>query len=376
MYNSINVHIIFIHSDPSMRHMRKPTCSIRMAHLKPNRQPVVEPNRIHIEFKERIYNAAPEVIPVQPTGRKYISFEHFTWKVPSDVWQQVMTAVRLGDAGSIRELGDQVEIPHTNPARFVTDVSSEVPNIAHEHQMCWFTLALSRSSVMQIQLSAAMDRGLLSPRIQLMKLTKSLDICLEHRDDPVLCYVDVSKHGLVKKTYRTLDEYKDGWMYQVAIEGAQQSVKNEKSITIHNVEIKWYDQMNGAIYMPKGFCGDRYIKLNGTKSHHDAEDSDEEYEEEVYPGVPLDYFCIRYSNLPSNTPEEDTTRYAIDFGKPVTWIGHCLSQSVSIIGKEDEQQFRIQVQLFENMTPCPIDLRTIEKTAASDNRIHAKDTSN
>jgi hypothetical protein len=341
-----------------------------MANLKPMKQPEVVDDKVDISFKERIYNATqdPERIPSQPQGDKRVASDRFVWKVPLDSWQQLLLSVRGGQTESIIESCEKLESSRRSPAACcVLDVSSEVPNIAHARQMCRFILSLGRASVMKIQMSATMDRGLLSPCIQLMTLTQSLDICLEHRHDPVLCYVNVINDEVVKKKYNSLEQYRDGWLHQVAIEGAHQSVMGEKSITIHNVEIKWNpqsnDQISGVICLRKSFCDDRYIELSGIRHYDEDEEDDDDaaYYDEDNNGLPLDYFCIRYSNLTPNDTADDTTRYAIDFNRAITWIGHCLSHSVTTVTTSDEKVYEIKVKLFKNMTACPVDLTTLGK---------------
>ena len=333
---------------------------MKITQLQPYGEPTLTDEKMEIKWRERIYDAdikdktcddeqenqVQEVVKSHDVKR--LNGSRFVAYVALDTWKKLLKAVRSQNIEKVLQACIEVNDSMSRDGRgCVDDVSSETPGMAHQNQLCHFSLEVLRASVVKIQLSAELSRGLLTPCIQLLNLTPTLNICLEHRSDPVLCFADVEHSSVVKKSYRglTLKQYREGWLYVVAIEAAKSSVKGEDSITIHNVPITWREEDGstfGAFYLRTDFCRNRFIKFTS---------SDEDFDEE---DMSLDFFCVRYSNMKKKTYLTDTRldQYAKDFGDEMVWVGHCVSLAAEEIG-EDKDMIKLNMRLFESKVAFP-----------------------
>ena len=53
-------------------------------------------------------------------------------------------------------------------------------------------LTVSKSQVHRVQLASRPQKGKLSPCIQLLMLTDTIDICIEHRQEPIECFANLT----------------------------------------------------------------------------------------------------------------------------------------------------------------------------------------
>ena len=286
-----------------------------------------------LTWKERIYNAESRNTDASKksgtknkTMLKRLNPYRFVESVGGLCWKQLLRAIRSQVLDNIIK-ACRVVAEQTKPKiskYYASDVDSEQPDTAN--QLCVFSLELSRTSVVQIQLSSRVEKGLLTPFIQLLSLTPTLTVCVEHLSDPASCFVDVSKGSPVQKQYKTIHDYVAGWQYLVAREAVKASISDGNSVTIHNVQILWTkdgSDWEGMFELQGLFCENRSILL--TRLSGDQKDDDVS-DEQSY----LDYVCVRYSAGELDSDENTYTEgcYAIE-EKPV-WIGHCLSTSVNL----------------------------------------------
>ncbi len=69
-------------------------------------------------------------------------------------------------------------------------------------------LELKAASVLKVQLIAQLERGVLTPSVQLLSLTPTLDICVEHRRCPEKCFVKKSEQNTLQQEYENDQEYR------------------------------------------------------------------------------------------------------------------------------------------------------------------------
>ena len=69
-------------------------------------------------------------------------------------------------------------------------------------------LSLKMGAVLKVQLAAQLERGILRPYIQLVSVTPTLDVCVEHRRCPARCFVKRNGVKAGKSEYSSVDEYR------------------------------------------------------------------------------------------------------------------------------------------------------------------------
>jgi hypothetical protein len=75
--------------------------------------------------------------------------------------------------------------------RFAVDINSETRRAGVLQHFVEFSLLLHKCGVVQVQLGAEVLRGLLTPRLQLLSLTPTFHICLQHHSCPAHCFTKV-----------------------------------------------------------------------------------------------------------------------------------------------------------------------------------------
>ena len=74
--------------------------------------------------------------------------------------------------------------------RYTDDMSSEVADFSRSGQFCDYSLQVKPAAIVKVQLMSKMFKGLLSPQLQLLEVSPTLDICVEHRSNPALCFAN------------------------------------------------------------------------------------------------------------------------------------------------------------------------------------------
>jgi hypothetical protein len=85
----------------------------------------------------------------------------------------------------------------------------------------------------KVQLSAQMNRGVLSPTIQLFKLTSEIHACVEHRSQPTTCFANNS-HKRPSNIYH-IEEYVELWKPVLMLEIVTSAVRDDDVIILSNL---------------------------------------------------------------------------------------------------------------------------------------------
>jgi hypothetical protein len=148
-----------------------------------------------VKWQSRIYDLKPD--PEADVGGIHeiaiLNPDRNVVKIPGKDWQQLLFAIVRGDTEgillSLIRANEKVKDPSLSD-RYTEDVSSEVTNIERSKHFCDYSLLIKAASLMKVQLKCELFKGLMSPRLQLLEITPTLDICLEHRSNPALCFAN------------------------------------------------------------------------------------------------------------------------------------------------------------------------------------------
>ncbi|CAG2248110.1 unnamed protein product [Mytilus edulis] len=136
--------------------------------------------------------------------------------------------------------------------RSVTDVSSEVKQgIIVEHR-CRFQVPFHHGQIIQIQMSASMNRGFLTPSPQILDVTENIKFCIDHFDNPIKTLLRYAKLH-TKPKYSSVDDYIRTWIPIVEMESTINAVHNEDTAVINDIPVEFRGR-KGRFVLTKGFC--------------------------------------------------------------------------------------------------------------------------
>jgi exoribonuclease R/superfamily I DNA and/or RNA helicase len=140
-------------------------------------------------------------------------------------------------------------------------------------------------SLLSVQLSSRLRRGILRPIVQLIRLPGkgSPSVCLEHYSRPGECFVDRLPHGHVasKDFYNDFTEYRNAWLPVIDHESAVTSVKDSPQILLVNsTAIRWRKPTQSC----HSVRGEMEITLPFIRKHKLG-------------CIPGDFVCLRYTDI-------------------------------------------------------------------------------
>ena len=125
-------------------------------------------------------------------------------------------------------------------------------------------LVVRQYDSLHVQLSCHVLKGVLSPDLQLLKLTKQVSICLEHQKYPSDCFATTARHCASRARYGSAEEYRDAWVPVLAMEAATEAVDENDNVTIANLEVTWIVEEGktiGRVDLPKSYCDSRQLEF-------------------------------------------------------------------------------------------------------------------
>ena len=332
---------------------------------------------IELKWRLRMYHAPQETSKTTPSGRADggnadkigssaakamlsddLHDENKVVDIPGKKWLQVLNAVKSGDALNLGMLIKQLDKDlcvtprqrtdaHPERVLALKDQRGKVYQHPHQGEKASGTendghfydksLLIKQYNVLHVQLMCHMINGLLSPDIQLLKLTSRVNLCLEHTKYPRDCFAMTARYQASRDRYGTIGEYISAWAPVLAMEAATEAVAENDSFTIARLGVQWKKRSEekgsktvGLVTLPLDYCNSRQL--------------------EFHPG---DFICIRvrYEDCArrlKRDPENEATNEAIAASaesvstsdtsvndtrnKDVTqstnpndyWVGHCV----------------------------------------------------
>lgn len=199
-------------------------------------------------------------------------------------------------------------------------------NLTTSH-FCTFSLKLQQCDLITVQVLSKLHRGLLTPFVQMVPITKLTNVCVEHNSDPVKCFSRIPSKMASKNNYVSLHEYKQLWRSVLSLEAAQISVDDGVPAIIHNVPIEWgfdepQNEILGSFQLDRYFCKERGLM-------HFAEEETNALQDVLAGRSRNDscsaYICIQYHGVVLGTDDVDPKmRNVLSQSLPATLAFHCL----------------------------------------------------
>ncbi|XP_070570217.1 3'-5' exoribonuclease HELZ2-like [Ptychodera flava] len=352
--------------------------TINFSALQPCQKPVIQDENtpVTLEWKQRIYtngediqydvlNARRNDLLARRDSTPTLSPERYVKHIPGSMWREMMACIVRERRSTLRTVLHGISVILNNPsiraqqrprqqANYCTEVTSEGMSSDEPEdrkQFCRFKRTYSCGDVVQIQLSTSMKKGTLSPVVQLFNMTPKLDICLEHRNDPIHSFAKVAnERTAILRSRRNIVDYQRVWRNLLGMVSANGGVAAGETVTIHDVKVKWSKRddcsntYEGIFSLPATFCINRHIRFHTN-----------------------DLACIRYH---TNCDDDETakpsrvnTRESTHQEGVSCWTAHCVCTEVENLKSDkkrainevdrDENCTKIHVILHQSKTPMP-----------------------
>ena len=239
-----------------------------------------------------------------------------------------------------------------SPARYFSDLTSEMQGflkIVKHHVK--FSTSFYEGLVCQLQLGCIYQKGLIEPQINMLSLTPTLDLCIEHSRDPVACFAEVAVRSH-KRDYNSIHDYKETWLPMLAMEAACNAVHEGDPIIISNVPVdlkKTSQTFTGVFELTLDFCKHRQINLFANNKDKNESQMDENDDAQ-------DYLCLR---VPTESSALVLPHNNVNAKEHITkrnkWSCHCIiNPKKSFLTKEKTVKVHFDVHQWSSEPPKTI----------------------
>ncbi|KAJ8400602.1 hypothetical protein AAFF_G00393710, partial [Aldrovandia affinis] len=176
-----------------------------------------------------------------------------TWKdilsaLRAEQWKSVCQSIQKISSSIVKDSNNQTDVSNKE-WQIVSRKNEKVAKTEPGHYV-ELSLKLKVGETLQVQLGTDTWRGLLVPVVQLLNIFPKFEICLEHVQNPTMCF---SKYAFraSKKQYTDYMEYQKIWKPLCEMESASNAVAENDSIVLENVNVAWKKKSKDRY--PNGF---------------------------------------------------------------------------------------------------------------------------
>jgi len=304
-----------------------------------------------VTWSQRIYDC--HGVTSHQRGVLEVNPAQYTCLIPSLAWTGLLLASMDDDLAAASDALEMIA-PHVVLPVIWEPTSEDGSRFAAAE----YRLRLHVGSVLRVQLSIEVHRGLLCPCVQLLHMTPSTCVCLEHARATVKCFCEpatTTSPMAAHATYLSVSQYRKLWQPVLQIEAALAAVADQQSTILHHVDnIRWTVQ-EGPIYLavlklPVDFCQPCSIKFKL------SDDDDEVFVSDGCHG----YVCVRYADVigPGSHVVSACShligQLVVSLDEPVMWVAHCTVSRVLLTA--DKLYYSIHLKLCHSSIPFPAQL--------------------
>lgn len=158
-------------------------------------------------------------------------------KISPDDWQvthQYLKSQNKENLSKVKDLLYPLQ-PTTEP---VAKPNPDQENVAMTYEI---QRPFSPGEVLTVWLGKSLKQHLPTPGVQLMEVAPTVRVCLQHNQNPALCFSDVQlKKASLSVPYHSLEEYVNLWSKVLIAESANDSVKTKNLIFIRDAPLQWH----------------------------------------------------------------------------------------------------------------------------------------
>ncbi|XP_051984818.1 helicase with zinc finger domain 2 [Xyrauchen texanus] len=192
--------------------------------------------QVRLTWKKRIYSMNMTKNPVKNP--------RFCSEIHQSTWHAIVEAVRVEQwkeakclilEADVKENYEADEVPLDFNHAFMSD-EDHYTNLMHY---------LKAGDTVQVQLTSERKRGYWVPTVQLLSVSLSFEVCVEHTCSPIKCFSKCASHPS-KGSYINVEDYVQIWKPICEMESAASAVDDSDCVVIENVHIAWTTAYGGA----------------------------------------------------------------------------------------------------------------------------------
>lgn len=258
--------------------------------------------------------------------------------IPLDKWARMLKCIVEQKTNDLPQAVSQAQV--FSHLEGLDDVTTECNRVSELRQNTKFSMTFKRFQQIKVQLSAEPDRGILTPKLMLYKMTENVNFCLQHTKNPVLHLCQYATHS-TSKIYESIHDYLERWVPILVMESATGAVRNEESFRIEGVNIHFTGKGKGKFTLGLADCEVRNIEFSGTMS------DDEDDEDTTSDKEPHDWLCLK-----TTLPKSEETEIP-NMQLESVWVGHAGIEKV----RKRKENLTIYFSLQSNESIIPKSIR-------------------
>jgi len=336
---------------------------VKLSSLNTGSRPVIGSDMEHllVMWSQRIYDCRRGGGLSRRRGVMEVRSDQYTFVIPAAAWNDLLLASVDEDlatthiADALQRITPYAVLPQ------VQEPTSEGFEAVDGKHFAEYSLSVHAGSVVMVQLSTELHRGLLRPCVQLFHVTpQSTCVCVEHITAAVKCFCKVATKSAARALYSSAGKYRKLWLPVLAMEAVHGAIANQHSVIIHNVDIQWTPHRmhgEGPVYLamfklPVSFCESRCIRFAGEAC--DEDEVDDSWSPDPRDDSCHGYICVRYAGISMPVPRIDLPiGHLVNLTEHLTWVGHCTVSKVLLV---DKSYFRIYLKVHQSSFPPPAQL--------------------
>ncbi|XP_053369516.1 helicase with zinc finger domain 2-like [Clarias gariepinus] len=309
---------------------------IEYRNLKVVEQPAFKAQSCTLTWKRRVYSF---IDSIKPELQHKVSENKNIILISGKNWIRMISAAKAEDWGKVSECLRDVK-EEKNNIKYNVIMSKAYPT-EQNHFKVW-EMELKSEDVLQVQLGTEVVNGATLPAVNLLTLSPSFEVCLEHARNPIKCFTPTD--GTVcypsKTKYKDYKEYQKIWGKLCQMDTAYNAVEENNSVILEDVSIKWTGTTETSL--------EGYFKM----TQQQTKDWSLEFD------LTNCYLCVRLRDQYAKKEEKTETTQCNDSNLsdlqntlPSTWVAHGItikSQAQKQGNKNTENKSNIKIHFQIN----------------------------
>ena len=233
-------HIVLASLDSSHNDL---LCDPRMSNFTNGPIPIEETSDINccIEASVFSYLQASEELKDDQKQMKHVKYRasviNNTFEVSSSVWNlahQYLKSPSQENISSLIQNLPKLPLPNSGSRQPLFSEFSNSPVVIYD-----ITRYFQPGEVVNVWFGKSLKQPLPSPELQLMEIAPTFRVCVQHNQNPVLCFSDVQLPKASLEQYHSIDEYVQLWSKVLVAEAAYEGINTQVITMIKYAHLEW-----------------------------------------------------------------------------------------------------------------------------------------
>ena len=240
-------HIVLASLDNSQNDL---LCDPRMNNFTNSPLPIEETSGIYccVEASVFSYLQASEELKDSQKQMKRVKYRssviNNTFEVSSSVWElahQYLKSPSQEYITSLMQKLPNLPLPNSVSRQPLFSEFSNSPVVIYD-----ITRSFQPGEVVNVWLGKSLKQPLPSPELQLMEIAPTFRVCVQHNQNPALCFSDVQLQKASLEQYHSIDEYVQLWSKVLVAEAAYEGINTQVITMIKNAHLEWPKKLVGV----------------------------------------------------------------------------------------------------------------------------------